>query len=77
MPEHGFGPGLLGPWLAMVFGLILAVLFCFGYTAWAINEHSHQACTELQILATAPGAVTPYDMTVKAQYQHLYTLRCG
>ena len=66
----------LVPFLAIVFGLALAVMLSFGYTTWAINSHSRQACAELRILATAPGAVTPYDKTVKKEYEALYALRC-
>lgn len=66
----------LGPFLAIVVGLILAVAFSFGYTTWAIGSHSRQACTELHILATAPGAVTAYDAAVKKEYASLYALRC-
>ena len=66
----------LVPFMAIVFGLAFAVLLSFGYTTWAINSHSRQACAELQILATAPGAVTPYDKTVQKEYEALYALRC-
>ncbi len=67
----------LGPFLAIIIGLALAVALNFGYTTWAISYHARQACAELQILANAPGAVTPYDKTVKTEYEALYALRCG
>ena len=66
----------LVPFLAIICGLAFAVLLSFGYTTWAIGSHAHQACAELRILATAPGAETSYDETVKKEYQGLYTLRC-
>ena len=66
----------LVPFLAIVCGLVFAVVLSFGYTTWAIGAHAHQACTELQILASASGAVTPYDQTVKKEYAALYALRC-
>jgi hypothetical protein len=67
----------LGPFLAIIGGLAFAVLLSFGYTTWAIGYHSHQACAELRILATAGGAVTSYDKAVKKEYEGLYELRCG
>jgi hypothetical protein len=67
----------LGPFAAIIGGLALAVLLSFGYTSWAINSHSRQACAELQILAAAPGAITSYDRTVKKEYEGLYALRCS
>ena len=67
----------LGPFLAIICGLAFAVLLSLGYTTWAINYHSRQACAELQILATAGGAVTAYDKTVKREYEGLYKLRCA
>ena len=67
----------LGPFLLIIGGLAFAVLLSLGYTTWAISYHSRQSCSELRILATAPGAVTPYDMTVKKEYEGLYALRCG
>lgn len=70
-------PRILGPILLMVLGLCAAIAFSFAFTTWAIDSHSREACTELRILATAPGAQTAYDQTVKREYQHLYALRCG
>lgn len=66
-----------GPVLAMALGLATAVLCSLGYTQWAIGAHSRQACSEIRILATAPGAVSSYDRTIRGEYQHLYRLRCG
>ena len=47
-----------------------------GFTYWAIGYHSQQACTELHILATTKGAITPYDRGVRRAYERLYALRC-
>ena len=66
----------LGPFLAIIGGLVLTVLLSFGYMTWAIGSHAHQACAELRILATASGAETSYDKAVKKEYEGLYTLRC-
>jgi hypothetical protein len=66
-----------GPFMAIVCGLALAVALSVGYTTWAIGYHARQACAELRIIATAPGAETPYDRTVKREYGALYKLRCG
>lgn len=66
----------LVPFLAIVCGLALAVLLSFGYTTWAIDYHARQACSELRILSTAPGAVTTYDRAVRKEYEDLYALRC-
>lgn len=71
MPRPPAGPGLI-----MAAGLVLIVVFTFLYTSWAIDQHSRQACAELSVLATAPGAVTAYDKSIKAEYARLYALRC-
>lgn len=55
---------------------VLAILLSAGYTTYALESHSHQACTQLHILATAKGAVTPYDRQIKREYLALYELRC-
>ena len=47
-----------------------------GFTYWAIGYHSQQACTELHILATTKGAITPYDQGIRRAYGRLYALRC-
>ena len=67
----------LVPFLVIIGGLILAGLLSTGYTHWAIGAHSRQACSELQIIATAPGAGTPFDRTIEREYRALYELRCG
>ena len=67
----------LGPFLAIIFGLAAAVLLSIGYATWAIDYHAHQACAEIRIIATAGGAATPYDQTVKKEYEALYALRCS
>jgi hypothetical protein len=64
------------PFLAIIFGLAVAVLLNIGYTTWAISYHAHQSCSEVRIIATAGGAITPYDRTIKKEYQGLYRLRC-
>jgi hypothetical protein len=66
-------PGLL----VLAAGLMLLSLFTAGYTSWAIGQHSREACAELRILATAPGAVTEFDKAVQVQYQRLSRLRCA
>jgi len=73
MPDS---PRVAGPVLLMIAGLLAAVVFSFGYTSWAIGYHGRQACAELRILATAPGADTRYDKAVREQFGHLYELRC-
>jgi hypothetical protein len=71
------GPPTAGPIILMTVALITALILNLAYTTWAIGEHTRQACAELQILATAPRAVTAYDRSVKAAYGRLYALRCG
>ena len=66
----------LGPFLLIVFGLAFAVALNMGFTYWAIGTHSRRACTELQIIATSGGTKTPYDKTIKREYERLYVLRC-
>ncbi len=62
--------------MLMAFSIAVAIALNAGFTLWAITYHSQQACTELHILATTKGAVTPYDQGVRTAYRHLYQLRC-
>ena len=66
----------LGPFLAIVGGLILALVLSIGYTTWAISNHARQSCAETGIIAGAGGAATPYDKTLKKEFGELYELRC-
>ena len=70
------GPRIKGPLMLMAFSTALGLCLSVGFTYWAIGHHSHQACTELRILARTGGAVTPYDKAIRGAYEHLYRLRC-
>jgi hypothetical protein len=61
----------------MITGFVLAVALCVSYSTYAIEVHTHEACSELRILAMTGGAATRYDQTVRAAYDRLYVLRCG
>lgn len=71
------GPKIRGPLLLVATGLAFALAFTLGYTTWALHYHDQQACAALQIQATATGASSPYDRTIREQYRRLYALRCG
>jgi hypothetical protein len=62
--------------MLMTFSIVVALALNVGFTFWAIGYHSGQACTELHILATTKGAITPYDRGVRSAYRRLYALRC-
>jgi hypothetical protein len=64
------------PLVFTVTGLLVTIVFSFLYTNWSISDHAHQACSEMNILATAKGATTGYDQTVRREYRSLYALRC-
>ena len=66
-----------GSFRLTIAAFILALALNAGYTTYAIYSHSRQACSELRILATTRGAVTPYDQAVHRAYGRLYALRCG
>ena len=65
-----------GPIMLIAFSIAFALALNVGFTYWAIGYHSQQACTELHILATTKGAITPYDRGIRRAYGHLYALRC-
>jgi hypothetical protein len=75
-PTDGQPPPPLFSFLLIITGIIAGLLLSAGYTTWSIDGHSHQACSELRILAVSRGAATAYDRAVKREYQRLYKLRC-
>jgi hypothetical protein len=66
----------LAPFLAMLGGLIAAIILSAGFTSWSITIHSRQACPEMSVLASARGTSTPWEKTVSREYADLYRLRC-
>ena len=65
-----------GPLMLIAFSIAFSIALNAGFTYFAISYHSQQACSELHILATTKGAITPYDQGVRSAYQRLYALRC-
>jgi hypothetical protein len=66
-----------GPLVLVVVSLALALALNAGFTYWAIGYHSHQGCSELQILAQTKGASTTYDRAIHRAYGRLFRLRCS
>jgi len=57
-------------------GLAIALAGAFAITNWEITQHARQACEAYHALATSKGAASPYDQTVRREFQQLYKLRC-
>jgi hypothetical protein len=68
------------PWLTIGF-LVIALVFTVFYARWAVDQHAavvrQQTCAAYHRLATAKGATTPYDQTIKATNAHLFRTRCS
>ncbi len=68
-------PGTRQLIIIMLF-MVVALVVNAAYTQYSIDSYSRKACGALYGIASAKGARTPFEHSIRDNYVQLYNVRC-